>query len=192
MKLNIKDPHLVGSKLKIHTYPSNILSSVAEPVTTFDNELLQLCHNMLFTMYNAPGIGLAAPQIGKSLRIFVVDVDYKREQVVNADGEEENILSDFSPHVFINPEISPEDEGTITYEEGCLSLPGIYEEVTRPHKITINYQDVYGNSFSQVVEGIASVCIQHENDHLNGTVFIDHLSLLKKNFIRKKLIKQKR
>ena len=120
-----------------------------------------------------------------------MDVDYDREKVLRSDGEEDYNLSNFNPFIFINP-IIREKVGKISYEEGCLSLPGIYEEVERFEKITVDYQDLNGNKKTMDAKGLLSICIQHENDHLDGIVFIDHLSPLKKNLFKKKLIKEKK
>ena len=140
-------------------------------------------------MYHAPGIGLAAPQIGISKRIFVIDVDYDREETEDDSGEFN--LSNFNPKVFINPVIK-EKNGEITYQEGCLSLPGIYEDVKRYENIVVEYQNTDGEKKEISADELFSICIQHENDHLDGIVFIDRLSGLKKNFFKKKLLKQKR
>lgn len=188
--MNLENYELKGKELPILTYPDPILTKIAEPVTQFDQELEQLVKDMLYTMYHAPGIGLAAPQIGKSIRLFVLDVNYDRETVTNADGNEETRLSGFSPMVFINPEISG-TEGTITYEEGCLSVPGVYEEVKRHKNIHVRYQDLKGEFHELNADELLSICIQHENDHLDGVVFIERLSNLKKNFYKKKMIKEK-
>lgn len=181
---------LKGELLNIHTYPDPVLVKKAIPVTEFNQELKLLCENMLFTMYQAPGIGLAAPQVGQSIRLFVLDIDYKREPVVLADGTEDFTLSDFNPKIFINP-VLKNGSGEIIYQEGCLSVPGIYEDVTRLEKITIDYQDINGKAQSFSAEGLMAICIQHEFDHLEGIVFIEKLSTFKKNFIKKKLIKNK-
>lgn len=180
---------LEGDLLNIHTYPDPVLTKVAEDVTEFGDELKTLCKNMLYTMYNAPGIGLAAPQIGLSKRIFVVDVNYNREEV--SEGSGEYSLSDFDPMIFINPIIKNKD-GEITYQEGCLSLPGIFEDVKRFEKITVEYKDTDGNDHSIDADELLSICIQHENDHLDGIVFIERLSALKKSFFKKKLMKAKK
>ena len=180
-----------GENLDIYTYPDPVLTQVAQEVTTneFNDELKLLCKNMLYTMYNAPGIGLAAPQIGISKRIFVVDVEYDREEV--SEDSEEVTLSNFNPKVFINPKFKIK-EGDITYQEGCLSLPGVYEDVKRFEHVVVEYQNTDGEVQEIEAHELLSICIQHENDHLDGVVFIDRLSNLKKNFFKKKLIKQKK
>lgn len=180
---------LDGELLNIHTYPDPVLTTVAEEVTEFDSNLKSLCKNMLYTMYHAPGIGLAAPQIGLSKRIFVIDIDYQREETSEDSGE--YTLSDFNPKIFINPKISSK-EGEITYQEGCLSLPGIFEDVKRFEKIEVEYQNTDGEIQKISADELLSICIQHENDHLDGIVFIERLSNLKKSFFKKKLIKAKK
>ncbi|MBC75752.1 MAG: peptide deformylase [Halobacteriovoraceae bacterium] len=182
---------LEGKLLDIHTYPDPVLTKVAEEVAPeeFNQDLKELCKNMLYTMYHAPGIGLAAPQIGISKRIFVIDVDYDREETSEGSGEFN--LSNFNPKVFINPVIK-EKEGETTYQEGCLSLPGVYEDVKRFENIVVEYQNTDGEKKEISADELFSICIQHENDHLDGIVFIDRLSGLKKNFFKKKLLKQKR
>lgn len=182
---------LNGKQLRIFTYPSPVLSKVAEEVTKFDDELRDLCKDMLFTMYKAPGIGLAAPQIGLSKRLFVVDIDFDREEVTNADGSVDTEYSNFNPKVFINPKITTHD-GLVKYEEGCLSVPGIFEEVERASSITIEYNDMWGNTHTEELDGLQAICLQHENDHLNGIVFLDRLGTLKKNLLKKKILKQKK
>ncbi len=180
-----------GEKLKIYTYPAPVLKKVAEPVELFDDELKTLCRNMLFTMYQAPGIGLAAPQVGLSKRIFVMDIDYNREQVTRADGTSDTVLKDFNPLIFINPKIKNK-VGEILYQEGCLSFPGIFEDVKRAEAITVEFQDWEGNPHTLEASDLLSVCIQHENDHLDGVVFLERLSLLKKNLLMKKFLKKKK
>jgi peptide deformylase len=188
--MQIENYTLNGKKLNIFTYPDEVLSKVAKPVTEFNSDLELLVKNMLYTMYHAPGIGLAAPQVGQSIRLFVLDVDYEREIITNASGKEEARLSGFKPMVFINPVISG-TSGTTTYEEGCLSVPGIYEEVKRFEAIQIKYQDLKGEFHELAASDMLAICIQHENDHLDGMVFIERLSNLKKNFYKKKILKEK-
>jgi len=182
---------LEGENLEIVTFPAPVLKQVAKPVETFDEELKLLCKNMLYTMYHAPGIGLAAPQVGESLRIFVMDIDFNREEVTKADGSTDYELSNFQPKIFINPVIEKVD-GEILYEEGCLSVPGIFEEVKRTEHIKVTYQNVDGEKQTLDVDGLLSVCIQHENDHLDGIVFLERLSGLKRNFLTKKYLKAKK
>jgi peptide deformylase len=180
-----------GQKLKVFTYPAPILKLIAKPVTDFDSKLFELCFNMLHTMYHAPGIGLAAPQVGQSLRLFVMDIDFEREEIEHSDGSISYEYKNLNPQIFINPTIS-QHEGEIIYEEGCLSVPGIYEKVKRAEKILVKYQDVLGNHHEIEASDIFSVCLQHENDHLDGVVFLERLSLLKRNFLTKKFLKTKR
>ncbi len=175
--------------LDIVTYPDPVLKKIATSVTDFGPELEELCQNMILTMYNAPGIGLAAPQIGISKRIFVLDVDYNRKAV--DENEEQFEISNLNPKIFINP-IIKEPVGETTYQEGCLSVPDVFEDVVRHETISVEYQDAQGNTHEDKVDGLLSICIQHENDHLDGIVFIEKLSALKLNYYRKKLIKEKK
>lgn len=177
-----------GELLKIHTYPDPVLTTVAKNVEAdeFNEDLKQLCKNMLYTMYHAPGIGLAAPQIGISKRIFVVDVEYDRDP-----NEDISAYTGLNPLILINPVIKNK-VGEITYQEGCLSLPGIYEDVKRYESVEVEYFNTDGEKHSLVADELLSICIQHENDHLDGIVFIERLSQLKRSFFKKKLIKQKK
>ncbi len=178
-----------GELLEILTYPHPILLKKAEKITEFNDELRTLCKNMLYTMYKAPGVGLAAPQVGKSIRLFVIDVDYEREKVTRADGSEDYNLSEFNPLIVINPVIKEKD-GEQIYEEGCLSVPGIYEEVKRAEHLVLVYQDMWGKEQTLDATELKAVCIQHENDHLDGIVFLERLSLLKKKFAKKKYLRE--
>ena len=180
---------LEGEALDIHTYPDPVLTKVASEVVDFDDNLKNLCKNMLYTMYHAPGIGLAAPQIGISKRIFVIDVEYDREETAEDSGEFE--LSNFTPRIFINPVIK-EKNGEIIYQEGCLSLPGVFEDVKRFEHVIVEFQNTDGEKHEMDATELLSICIQHENDHLDGIVFLDRLSILKKNFFKKKLAKAKK
>jgi peptide deformylase len=147
--------------LRIYTFGEAVLRQVAKPVAQITPELKQLAEDMLETMYDAPGVGLAAPQVGHSIRLMVVDCA--------EEGSEKQ------PLVFFNPEIIPETE-PVCMEEGCLSVPGIYAEVTRPEVITVQAQDINGDAFKLTgVSGLLSRCIQHEVDHLNGVLFVDKL-----------------
>ncbi len=188
--MKLEKYELKGELIPIFTYPDPVLSQVSVPVTEFDQNLKHLVKNMLFTMYHAPGIGLAAPQVGHNIRLFVLDVDFEREEVTTASGAEEFRLSGFNPKVFVNPVITS-TSGTITYEEGCLSLPGIYEEVKRHESVHVKFQDLDGNFHELVADDMLAICLQHENDHLDGVVFIERLSNLKKNFYKKKMLKEK-
>jgi len=180
-----------GNLLKIYTYPAPILKKLAREVTEFDERLGRLCKDMLHTMYQAPGIGLAAPQVGVPLRIFVMDIDYSREKVELADGSEHFKLGNFNPRILINPKFKNQ-AGEQLHEEGCLSVPGVYEEVKRAETVTVEFQDTSGNQHTIEAEGLLSVCLQHENDHLDGIVFIERLSMIKKNFFKKKFLKKKK
>lgn len=159
--------------LPILQYPDPRLAQRAEPVTIFDEKLKKLAADMAETMYEAPGVGLAATQVGAMIRMVVVDV-----------SEEKNDLK-----VFVNPTIEVVDANETECEEGCLSLPGVYEKVKRPSTVKVHAQDLEGNSFNLLCSDLLGVCIQHEVDHLEGKVFIDHLSLLKKQRATTKLAK---
>ena len=182
---------LEKKRLKIVEYPNPILKQKALEIIEFNPELESFCHEMLATMYSAPGVGLAAPQVGVSKRIIVLDVSFKRQLVTLPNGETTKEFHSLDPHIFINPKIVHK-EGSFCYEEGCLSLPGIYEEVERAHRITVDYQDVKGEKRQMVAEDLLAVCIQHEIDHLEGIVFIERLSKLKLKYYRDKMIKSKK
>ena len=153
---------------EILTVPHPVLKQVSTPVEAVDDELRALMDDMLETMYDAPGIGLAAVQIGVPKRIIVMDLSR---------GDEEPK----APRYFINPEITWKSEETLPYEEGCLSVPEIYDEVERPARVKLRYLDYNGNAVEEDAEGLFAVCIQHEMDHLEGVLFIDHLSRLKRD-----------
>ncbi|MDP3559277.1 MAG: peptide deformylase [Legionellaceae bacterium] len=156
--------------------PHPTLRLKAKPVTQIDDDLQVLIDDMIETMYHANGVGLAAPQINVSLQLSVIDVSPTRDQ----------------PMVLINPEIIASD-GSATYQEGCLSVPGVYETVTRAEKVKVKAQDRHGKWFEVEGDGLFGECLQHEIDHLNGTLFIDLLSPLKRTFARRKFEKlQKR
>ena len=158
--------------------PDPILRKKSESLYQVNNDTRKLLDDMLKTMYAAPGIGLAAVQIGILKRIIVIDISKKEEKK--------------NPIFLINPEIIFQSKETSTYEEGCLSLPGHFAEIERPAKCKIKYIDYYGKKAELEAEGLLSTCIQHEIDHLNGILFIDYLSKLKKDMIIKKLKKQKK
>ncbi len=162
--------------LPILRYPDSRLTQIAEPVTEFDDRLKQLVANMAETMYTAPGIGLAAPQVGVSLRVVVIDVSESRGDL----------------RVLINPEILWTGSETRVSNEGCLSVPGIYDDVERPTQVNVRALDVDGNPFELQATGWLAVCVQHEIDHLNGFVFVDYLSPLKRNRIKSRLQKEER
>ncbi len=161
--------------LPILTYPDERLSIVAEPVTVFDDELKKLASDMAQTMYEAPGVGLAAVQVNKPVQLIVIDISEEKDHL----------------QVFVNPKIIAASKEIQCWEEGCLSLPGIYEKVKRPASVTVQAQDLDGNTFEIECNELLAVCIQHEMDHLKGTVFVDHLSNLKKSRITHKLKKHK-
>ena len=162
---------------EILTVPHPALKQVSEPVAAVDDELRALMDDMLATMYDAPGIGLAAIQVGVPKRVIVMDL--ARE------GEEPQ------PRHFVNPEIVWVSEETVGYEEGCLSVPEYFDEVQRPAKVKLRYLDYQGQAIEEEAEGLFAVCIQHEMDHLNGVLFIDHLSRLKREQAVKKVKKLK-
>jgi len=162
--------------LTILEFPDPRLRTKAVPVTQFDARLSKLVDDMFETMYAAPGVGLAATQINEHIQLIVIDV-----------SEEKN-----EPLVFINPSITVLDKEPSDYEEGCLSVPGFYEKVTRPAHIRVKAQDRAGVIFEIEPEGLLAVCIQHEMDHLNGKLFVDYLSPLKRGRIRDKLEKAQR
>ena len=182
---------LEGEILEIFKFPAPVLKKIASPVAKFDHELQTLVKNMLFTMYHAPGIGLAAPQVGASIRLFVIDIWYDREKVTLADNTEEYRLENFAPMVFINP-VFKNKTGELIHEEGCLSVPGVYEDVKRAEQVTMEYQDISGEFHTIEADELLAVCLQHEFDHLEGIIFIERLSLLKRQFIQKKFLKQQK
>ena len=159
--------------LEILEFPDSRLRTVAKPVKQVDDRIRTLIDDMFETMYDAPGIGLAASQIDVHEQIVVIDV--------SEDNSE--------PLVFINPEITVLDQDTFEYDEGCLSVPGFYETVERPQHIRVKALDRNGEPFVMEPEGLLAVCIQHENDHLLGKLFVDYISPLKRNRIRGKLEK---
>ena len=155
--------------------PDPILKQVSKPVETVDDDLRALMDDMLETMYAAPGIGLAAIQVGVPKRVIVMDLAREGEPP--------------APRYFINPEILWASEETAPYEEGCLSVPEIFDEVERPSQVKLRYLDYNGKTVEEDAEGLFAVCIQHEMDHLNGVLFIDHLSRLKREQAVKKVKK---
>lgn len=165
--------------LKIVEHPSPVLRKKTKPVTDFKDRMLDtLIRDMAETMYDAPGVGLAANQIGISLRMAVIDVDWKEE-----DGKR-------NLHVFFNPHLT-EKRDPIQFEEGCLSLPGVSETVKRFGRVTVEYHDRQGNPQTLKAEGLLAVALQHETDHLDGKLYIDHLSSIKRDLLLKKFKKIK-
>ena len=158
--------------------PNKVLREKSLPVENVDKDLQVLMDDMLETMYAAPGIGLAAIQVGIPKRVIVLDIEQK-------EGKK-------NPLFFVNPEIIKKSEKLSTYEEGCLSVPGQFAEIDRSEACHIKYLDYYGNKKENNMEGMLATCIQHEIDHLEGILFIDYLSKLKKSMIIKKLSKQKK
>ena len=155
--------------------PDPVLRQLSRPVERVDDQLRRLADDMLETMYDAPGIGLAAIQIGEPLRMLVIDLS--KDDEPNA------------PHVFINPEIAATGEDVSVYEEGCLSIPDYYAEVERPATITVRYLDRDGREQTMDADGLMATCLQHEIDHLNGVLFIDHISKLKRDMVVRKFRK---
>ena len=178
--------------------PDPRLKQVSQPVERFDDELRTLAADMFDTMYDAPGIGLAAIQVGVPLRVLVIDLQPDDEdaepEVCHSHGGHHHTHQPTKrePHVFINPEIlDPSEEHTI-YNEGCLSVPEVYAEVERPSRIRARWQDLDGQVHEEVLDGLMATCLQHEMDHLEGVLFIDHLSRLKRQMALKKLEKLRR
>ncbi len=159
---------------QILEFPDPRLRKIASPVTVFDEKLEVLIDDMFETMYEAQGIGLAATQINVHERLLVVDVSEEKE----------------NPLIFINPSFEIIEEELSEYDEGCLSVPGFYETVSRPRRIKITAQDKTGEQFEMEAEGLLSTCVQHEIDHLDGKLFVDYISTLKRQRIRQKLEKE--
>ena len=166
------------TRRKIIIEPDTILRKTSEALEKVDNELRGLMDDMLETMYAAPGIGLAAVQIGVLKRLIVIDISKEKEKK--------------NPLFLINPEIIFKSKNTSVYEEGCLSLPGYFAEIERPAECKIKYIGYDGKKKEMTASGLLATCIQHEVDHLNGKLFIDYLSKLKKDMIIKKLVKHKK
>ncbi|GAM06421.1 MULTISPECIES: peptide deformylase [Novosphingobium] len=177
--------------------PDPVLKQVSKPVETFDDELKTLVEDMFETMYDAPGIGLAAIQVGVPLRVLVIDLqpdDPDAEpEVCNHGGHQHTHQPTLKePRVFINPVILDPSEEHSVYQEGCLSVPEIYADVERPATCRVQYQDLDGNHHEEAIEGMLATCLQHEMDHLEGILFIDHLSRLKRQMALRKLEKLRR
>ncbi|MEH2510960.1 peptide deformylase [Nitrobacteraceae bacterium AZCC 1564] len=160
---------------EIISLPDKRLRLISEPVEAITPEIRALADDMFETMYDAPGIGLAAIQVAVPLRLITMDLSKK-------EGEKE-------PRVFINPEILSSSEELSVYEEGCLSIPEYYEEVERPAKVRVRFMDLDGKIHEEDAEGLYATCIQHEIDHLNGVLFVDYLSKLKRDRVLKKFTK---
>jgi len=164
------------TRLTILQYPDPRLRTRAVPVTAVDSTIRTLIDDMFETMYAAPGVGLAAPQVDRHIRLIVIDISEENDQ----------------PLVFINPEILTTDGQPVDYKEGCLSVPGYYESVTRPERVRVRALNRDGQSFEMDCDGLLAVCIQHEMDHLEGKLFVDYLSELKRTRIRQKLERDQR
>ena len=164
------------AKLTILEFPDPRLRKKAVPVESVDDELRTLIDDMFETMYAAPGIGLAATQVNVHHRILVMDLSEDHSE----------------PLVFINPEVEILDPELGTYDEGCLSVPGFYETVNRPQRVSVTALDRDGQAFTRELKGLLAICLQHEIDHLDGKLFVDYLSPLKRQRIRKKLEKDQR
>ena len=164
----------MAKKLKILIFPDPRLRKVAEKVLKFDKSLQNLADDMLLTMYNANGIGLAATQVDQHVRLVVMDLSDDRNE----------------PRIFVNPSYKVlQNHNLFEFEEGCLSIPGFNETISRPDKIELKWQDINGNEHNEEPEGLLTVCIQHEIDHLEGKLMVDYVSALKRDRIRSKLLK---
>ena len=168
--------------------PNKILREKSSLVEKVDEDLQKLMDDMLETMYAAPGIGLAAIQVGVPKRVIILDIG-RRDESESTNDEKPVVRK--NPMYFVNPEIITKSTNNSTYEEGCLSVPGQFAEIERPDKCHVKYLDYYGQPKELVAEGMLATCIQHEMDHLEGILFIDYLSKLKKSMIVKKLTKHK-
>ena len=164
------------AKLPILHFPDPRLRTKAKPVLAVDDNIRRLANDMLETMYDAPGIGLAASQVNHHIRLLVIDITEEKNQ----------------PMVFINPVITPLTTETIPYEEGCLSVPSVYDFVERYSRVAVTALNEHGKSFSLEADGLLAVCLQHEQDHLDGKLFVDYLSSLKRQRIKAKLLKQQK
>ncbi len=165
----------MAKKLKILIFPDPRLRKVAKKVTKFDKSLENLANDMLETMYIANGIGLAATQVDRHIRLIVMDLSEERDD----------------PRIFINPTFKVlKNHKLFEFEEGCLSIPGFNETIARPDKIELTWQDIKGNQHIDNPEGLLTVCIQHEIDHLDGRLMVDYISSLKRDRIRSKLLKE--
>lgn len=161
--------------LEILEYPDPRLRTVAKPVTRFDDRLRQLIDDLAHTMYSAPGVGLAATQVNVHERLLVLDVSETKDQL----------------RVLINPEFIWASDEQVECEEGCLSVPGVYDAVTRPARVRVRAQNADGSTYQMDCEGLLAVCVQHEMDHLEGRMFVEYLSPLKQDRIRTRLKKRK-
>ena len=180
--------------LPIYVVPQAVLKKSAQHVSAITADIRQLVDDMTDTMYAARGIGLAAPQVGVSQRVIIMDVDQRRADGSDHDDENANDDDDTPPikgkvQVFINPEVVWESEESNVYEEGCLSIPGQYAPVERPKQVRVTYMDLDGKTQEIEADGLLATCLQHEIDHINGVLFTDHLSSLKRDMLLRKLKK---
>ncbi len=169
--------------LPIIETPDARLRTISKPVEAVDDDLRRLMDDMLETMYDAPGIGLAAIQVGVPKRVLVIDLQ---------EEEDEEGKPVKNPRFFVNPEITWESEDASVYNEGCLSVPEMYAEVDRPDRVRVKWLDYNGKPHEEELDGLMATCLQHEMDHLEGILFIDHLSKLKRDMLLKKLDKLRR
>ena len=167
------------SLLKVYEYPHPVLKEISKKVENLDEKIKQTLRDMLETMYAVKGVGLAAPQVGLSLRMVVIDVEQSEE---NPQGH---------PYFMVNPEITWKSEDFSVCEEGCLSIPGQRAEVERPASVKVKFTDIDGKEQEISAEGLLATAVQHELDHLDGILYIDHISRLKRNMLLKKLKKQR-
>lgn len=190
-----RDYLAVMAILEILEVPDPRLKQISVPVEKFDDELRTLVSDMFETMYDAPGIGLAAIQVGVPQRVLVIDLQPEDEdaepEACHAHGDHHHTHQPTKrePRIFINPEILDPSDEFIVYQEGCLSVPEIFADVERPSRIRARWQDLDGNVHDENMEGLMAICLQHEMDHLEGVLFIDHLSRLKRQMALKKLQK---
>ena len=165
----------MAKKLQILIFPDPRLRKIAEKITKFDKSLQNLADDMLLTMYDANGIGLAATQVNRHVRLVVMDISNNRDD----------------PRIFVNPSYRVlKDHNLFEFEEGCLSIPGFNETIARPDKIELIWQDINGKEHTDSPEGLLTVCIQHEIDHLDGKLMVDYVSALKRDRVRSKLLKE--
>tara|TARA_B100001063_G_C16725022_1_gene535856 strand:+ start:555 stop:1058 length:504 start_codon:yes stop_codon:yes gene_type:complete len=165
----------MAKKLQILIFPDPRLRKIAEKITKFDKSLQNLADDMLLTMYDANGIGLAATQVNRHVRLVVMDISDNRDD----------------PRIFVNPSYRVlKDHNLFEFEEGCLSIPGFNETIARPDRIELIWQDISGKEHSDSPEGLLTVCIQHEIDHLDGKLMVDYVSALKRDRVRSKLLKE--
>nr|WP_294846282.1 peptide deformylase [uncultured Sphingomonas sp.] len=172
--------------MRIFETPDPVLRQISTPVEAVDDDLRALIKDMFETMYDAPGIGLAAVQVGVPKRLLVMDL----QEPENEDDPDSPVVK--HPMVFINPEILSHSDSEVPYTEGCLSVPDQYAEVMRPDRIRAKWLDENGMEHEEDMDGLLAVCLQHEMDHLEGVLFIDHLSKLKRDMVLKKLTKTRK